>query len=112
LDQKILNPVDPGVRGGYTGLMQEAEALRVMSALAQSTRMNVFVMLVAAGAAGMASSEIADRVGIPRNLMSSHLAVLAKAGVIASTKGGRTVTYTAVEKVALALADYLRGLVA
>lgn len=88
--------------------MNDAEALTVMSALAQPTRMKVFVMLVEAGEAGMGSSDIADAVGVPRNLMSSHLAVLSKAGAIAFTKNGRSVTYTAVGRVAIALGDHLR----
>lgn len=87
--------------------MEEAEALTVMSALAQSTRMRVFVLLLDAGPAGMGSSDIADAVGVPRNLMSSHLAVLSKAGAIVSTKNGRSVTYTAVADVVVALGDHL-----
>jgi len=91
--------------------MQQAEALRVMSALAQPTRMKVFTMLVEAGEGGMASGDIADSVGIPRNLMSAHLAVLSKAGVIVSTKEGRSVTYNAVGETVIALGDHLRTLV-
>ncbi|WP_165895202.1 metalloregulator ArsR/SmtB family transcription factor [Sphingomonas sp. PP-CC-3G-468] len=90
--------------------MNEAEALRVMSALAQSTRMRVFVMLTRAGDAGMGSSEIADAVGVPRNLMSSHLAILSKAGIILARKAGRSVTYTAVREIVIALGDHLRDL--
>lgn len=90
--------------------MDETEALTVMSALANSTRMRVFVMLVQAGEAGMVSSAIADAVGMPSNLMSSHLAVLSKAGAIASKRSGRSVTYTAVADVVVALGDHLREL--
>ena len=91
--------------------MDEPEALKVMSALAQSTRLKVFVLLAETGDVGMGSGDIADALGVPRNLMSSHLAVLSKAGVIASTKEGRSVTYTAVGSVAIALAEHLRSLV-
>lgn len=98
-------------RAAYIGCMNETEALMVMSALAQTTRMRVFRMLVESGDTGMGSSGIADAVGVPRNLMSSHLAVLSRAGVIASRKEGRSVTYTAVRSVAIALADHLRDLV-
>lgn len=90
--------------------MQEAEALRVMSALAQSTRMKVFVMLMEAGTAGMGSTLIAERVGVPQNLMSSHLAVLSRAGVIEYEKRGRSVMYTAASGVVAALAEFLRNL--
>jgi predicted transcriptional regulator len=90
--------------------MDELEALRVMTALAQSTRMKVFAMLVRAGESGMDSSDIADAVGVPRNLMSSHLAVLSKVGAIASKRSGRSVTYTAVRGTVIALGDHLRDL--
>ena len=78
--------------------------------MAQSTRMKVFVMLVAAGEKGMASSEIADELGVPRNLMSSHLAILAGAGLIASEKSGRSVTYFPVPAVMTELSEHLRQL--
>lgn len=90
--------------------MDEPEALKVMSALAQSTRLRVFVLLVEAGDTGMGSGDIADVLGVPRNLMSSHLAVLSRAGVISSRKAGRSVTYTAVGMVVVALGDHLREL--
>lgn len=105
-----MNLIVPKVEVAYIARMDEAEALKVMSALAQSTRMRVFVLLANAGDAGMGSSDIADAVGVPRNLMSSHLAVLNKAGVIASKKTGRTVTYTAVGQIVVALGDHLRDL--
>lgn len=106
-----MNFIVPVTRAAYIVRMNETEALTVMSALAQTTRMRVFVMLARAGNAGMGSGEIADAVDVPRNLMSSHLAVLSRAGVIASTKEGRSVTYTAVGSVAIALAEHLRSLV-
>lgn len=91
--------------------MDENEALMVMNALAQTTRMRVFRLLVETGNTGMGSGDIADAVGVPRNLMSSHLAVLSRAGVIASTKVGRSVSYKPVPSVVVALADHLRDLV-
>ncbi len=106
-----MNHIVSGIEAAYIGRMDETEALTVMSALAHSTRMRVFVMLMQAGEPGMGSSDIADAVGVPRNLMSSHLAVLSKAGAIASKKNGRSVTYTAVARVVIALGDHLRELV-
>ncbi len=67
-------------------------------------------MLVAAGKEGMASGDVADAVGVPRNLMSSHLAILAGAGLIASEKSGRSVRYFPVPAVMLELSDHLRRL--
>lgn len=67
-------------------------------------------MLAEAGEAGMGSTEIADAVGVPRNLMSSHLAVLSKAGLILARKAGRAVTYTAVSGLVIELGEHLRRL--
>lgn len=110
MSQKKLNYIVSRSAAAYIRRMDETEALTVMSALANSSRMRVFVMLVQAGEAGMGSKAIADAVGMPSNLMSSHLAVLGKAGAIASKRSGRTVTYTAVGRVVVALGEHLREL--
>lgn len=92
--------------------MTEGDAIRILSALAQTTRLRVVLALVTAGEAGMASSDIADGVGVPRNLMSSHLAVLSKAGAVVSSKRGRAVTYYVSSEAIGALAEYLLRLAA
>ena len=74
--------------------MQETDALPMLSAIAQTTRLKVVVMLARAGSNGMASGEIADAVGIARHLMSSHLAVLSRAKVVVTRKAGRAVVYS------------------
>lgn len=86
-----------------------------LGALAQATRMRVFRLLATAGAEGLPSGEIADLVGIPRNLMSSHLAILRKAGLLVARQQGRVVRYAAdrltVERLSRHLAELaaLRG---
>jgi predicted transcriptional regulator len=74
--------------------MHETEALTIMSALAQATRLKVLLLLSETEEAGMASSDIADAIGVPRHLMSAHLAVLSRAGVVTTRKNGRTVSYS------------------
>ena len=78
----------------YVRRMQETDALPMLSAIAQTTRLKVVVMLARAGSNGMASGEIADAVGIARHLMSSHLAVLSRAKVVVTRKAGRAVVYS------------------
>jgi ArsR family transcriptional regulator len=90
--------------------MQETEVLTTLSAIAQATRFKVLVMLTALSDPGMASSDIADAVGVPRHLMSAHLAVLSRAGLVDTLKTGRTVTYTARRNVLRELADHLAGM--
>lgn len=94
----------------YIGFMQEAEALRVISALANPSRLRTLALLARAGAIGMASSDIADTLGLPRNLMSSHLAVLSRAGVVSPKKTGRSVIYMIKEDTIIKLATYLGAL--
>ena len=90
--------------------MKDAQAQRVLSALAQPTRFKTVAIVAGKGSAGMASSEIADAVGVPRNLMSSHLAVLSKAGVLGSKRNGRVVTYFVDQATLIRLAKHLDAL--
>lgn len=78
----------------YVRNMHETDALPILSAMAQTTRLQVIVILARAGSIGMASGEIADTVGIPRHLMSSHLAVLSRAKIVIARRTGRAVVYS------------------
>ncbi len=95
----------------YISIMDNNGLLQVLSALAQATRLKVVALLAEAGSAGMASGEIADAVGTPRHLMSAHLAVLSKAGVIVPQKKGRSVFYTIDRVGVLDVSSHLRTLV-
>ena len=54
---------------------------RRLAALAQSTRLEAFRLLVSREPDGIAAGELARLLSIPLNTMSSHLAVLARAGL-------------------------------
>ncbi len=54
------------------------EAIEVMSALAQPTRLEVFTQLARARPDGLSSGALAERVGTPANTMSAHLAILSR----------------------------------
>lgn len=79
----------------------------MMSALSQPTRWAVYRLLVDALPGGMAASEIADAVGMSRNGMSPHFAILTAAGLLSSEKNGRTVTYRAETAPVEGLSDFL-----
>lgn len=64
-----------------------------LAALAHPTRLKVFRLLVVAGPQGVPSGEIARRLGAPATTMSSHLAVLARAGLIEAERDSRIVRY-------------------
>ena len=90
--------------------MRETEALQVISALAHQTRLRVLVLLTEAGDVGMTSGAIADAADVPRNLMSAHLALLGKAGVVSARKSGRNVTYVVDPRQLVRLGTFLQSL--
>lgn len=71
------------------------QAIQVMSALAQPTRLEVFTQLARARPEGLSAGELARLVGTPANTMSVHLAILSRAGLISSVKSGRHIMYRA-----------------
>ena len=72
------------------------KAISLMSALAQPTRLATFSLLVRAGAEGMTAGDLATRTVTPATTMSSHLTILAHAGLATSRRAGRNIFYSAV----------------
>ena len=70
-------------------------ALDALAALANETRLWVFRLLVQAGPEGLAAGEIADSLGSRQNTMSSHLKILAVAGLVTRQRAGRRIVYRA-----------------
>ncbi|MWB77238.1 metalloregulator ArsR/SmtB family transcription factor [Pseudooceanicola sp. 216_PA32_1] len=75
--------------------MDKTLALAALSALGQSTRLDVFRLLVTAGPEGMAAGQIAESLGIRQNTMSTNLTVLLNAGLVTNERDGRSVRYMA-----------------
>lgn len=73
--------------------MDNTTAILGFAALAQSTRLDVFRLLVGHEPEGMAAGEIARRLAVPHNTMSSHLAVLARARLVRSERRSRSIVY-------------------
>ena len=73
--------------------MENEEAVTALSALAQSTRLAAFRLLVTAGVDGMPAGAIADSLDVPHNTMSTHLALLTRAGLVSSKREGRSIIY-------------------
>jgi ArsR family transcriptional regulator, arsenate/arsenite/antimonite-responsive transcriptional repressor len=74
-------------------IMEVNQAEKALGALAQERRLRVFRLLVRAGLEGLAAGDIAQQLAVPANTMSTHLAVLSRAGLIVSRKEGRSVIY-------------------
>ncbi|MFB9984573.1 ArsR/SmtB family transcription factor [Mesorhizobium kowhaii] len=75
--------------------MDKKLALLGLAALGQDTRLEVFRLLVQAGAGGVPAGEIAARLNTVQNTMSAHLKVLDHAGLVRSERDGRTIRYVA-----------------
>ena len=65
------------------------------SALAHETRLQVFRLLVEAGSNGMAAGEIASKLDVVQNTMSSHLNQLSHNNLILKERSGRSLIYRA-----------------
>jgi DNA-binding transcriptional ArsR family regulator len=75
--------------------MELDHALIAFSALSQETRLKVFKILVEYGPTGTPAGTISERLGIPHNTLSFHLAHLSHVNLVSSRKHGRSVIYSA-----------------
>ncbi len=75
--------------------MDTDSAILALGALAQHTRLDVFRALVAAEPAGISAGDLARRMQTPANTMSTHLAILARAGLVRGERKSRTIIYRA-----------------
>ena len=75
--------------------MESEIAILGLAALAQSTRLDVFRLLVKHEPEGLAAGDIARALAVPQNTMSSHLAVLSRAGLVTTQRFSRSIVYRA-----------------
>lgn len=75
--------------------MESTLAIDVLAALAQPTRLDAFRLLIQHEPDGLPAGEVARLLDVPQNTMSSHLAVLARAGLISSERRSRSIIYRA-----------------
>ena len=75
--------------------MDETEAIAALAALAQSTRLETFRLLVAREPEGVPAGELARLIEVPQNTMSTHLAVLSRAKLIVGERQSRSIIYRA-----------------
>ena len=73
--------------------MDTIDAVAALAALAQPTRLEVFRQLVRCEPEGLPAGEIARRLEVPHNTMSTHLAILERAGLVASRRHSRSIVY-------------------
>ena len=75
--------------------MESDAAILALAALAQSTRLDVFRLLVKHEPEGLAAGDIARAIAVPQNTMSSHLSILSRAGLVLAQRFGRRIVYRA-----------------
>ena len=75
--------------------MESKDAVEALAALAQTSRLEVYRLLVQAGPEGIAASEIAEKLQIPANTLSFHLKNLSHADLVQSRQEGRFIYYSA-----------------
>ena len=76
-------------------MIDEADVVARLGALAHPARLQAFRLLVAAGPGGVPSGEIAETLQVPPTAMSFHLSALERSGLVAARREGRHIFYAA-----------------
>ena len=87
--------------------METTDAIRALAALAQETRLDIFRLLVQAGANGMPAGQIGEQLGLPSATLSFHLNQLKHAHLVKFRRESRSLIYTAEYPVMNDLLAYL-----
>ena len=87
--------------------MERSNAIAALAALAQESRLDIFRLLVEAGAGGLAVGQIAERLGLPSATLSFHLSQLRHAGLVTFRRESRSLIYMAEYAAMNALLAYL-----
>jgi len=83
--------------------MDTSDALSIFSALGHPTRLDAFRRLIRHEPDGLSTGELVEASGLTQSTFSTHLAVMAKSGLVLSEKRGR-------QQIQRANLDALRGL--
>ncbi|AZV37563.1 MULTISPECIES: ArsR/SmtB family transcription factor [Komagataeibacter] len=75
--------------------MDTESALAALSALSQSTRLDIFRLLVRHEPDGLPAGDVARCLDVPQNTISTHLAILTRAGLLTSQRQSRLIVYRA-----------------
>jgi len=75
--------------------MNTPDAVNQLSSLAQEARLNIYRLLVQAGADGLPAGNIGADLNIPASTLSFHLKELSRAGLVTAKQAGRFVYYSA-----------------
>ena len=87
--------------------MEKSDALAALAALSQESRLDVFRLLVQAGAEGLPAGRIGEHLGLPSATLSFHLAHLKQSGLVTCRRESRSLIYSAEYAAMNALLGYL-----
>jgi DNA-binding transcriptional ArsR family regulator len=87
--------------------MEKFYAIAALSALAQETRLDIFRLLVEAGAEGLPAGTIGEKLGLPSATLSFHLNQLKHAHLVKFRRESRSLIYSAEYSVMNGLLAYL-----
>src|SRR5439155_7205222 len=87
--------------------MEKSAAVAALAALAQDNRLDVYRLLVQAGAEGMPAGSVASELGLAPNTLTFHFDRLRQAGLVTVRRQGRSMIYAARYDVMNALLGYL-----
>lgn len=87
--------------------METKNAVTLLAALAQETRLSIYRLLVQQGSEGMAVGQIGERLGVANATLSFHLKELTHAGLLKARQEGRFIYYSANYDQMTALLGYL-----
>ena len=88
----VVGHIGPAPRGDRMSL---PHALSTLAALGQPMRLEIFRLLMRKEPDGLPAGTIADAIGCPHNTLSTHLSILARAGLVRGTRDGRSIVYRA-----------------
>jgi ArsR family transcriptional regulator, arsenate/arsenite/antimonite-responsive transcriptional repressor len=87
--------------------MSPPHALAALAGLGQATRLEIFRLLMRSEPKGLPAGTIAEALECPHNTLSSHLAILARSGLVRGTRDGRLIIYRADVEAMKSLIGYL-----
>ena len=88
----VVSHVGPVAAGDA---MSAPHALAALAALGQPTRLAIFRLLMEREPDGLLAGAIAEAIGCPPNTLSTHIGILARAGLVRGTRDGRSIVYRA-----------------
>jgi ArsR family transcriptional regulator, arsenate/arsenite/antimonite-responsive transcriptional repressor len=87
--------------------MEKTQAVAALAALAQDNRLDIYRLLVRAGADGVSAGQVAHALGLAPNTLTFHLDRLRHADLITVRRAGRSMIYAARFDAMNALLGYL-----